>query len=91
MKKLCNKFILGLLLVTIFIVTAFSFVRLISPAAYLYSNGTNYSIIFKYNYTGTIGTNNFNCTLFIDGINSGYNKSASVNATSPTAASLFIN
>ncbi|HIH39745.1 TPA: hypothetical protein HA219_03430 [Candidatus Woesearchaeota archaeon] len=71
MKKAHNGFILGLLLITIFTMTVFSAVRLISPAQYNYTNATNHSIYFRFNYTGTIGTTQINCTLFIDSINRG--------------------
>ena len=82
MKKARNGFILGLLLVTLFTMIAFSAVRLISPAQYNYTNGTNYSISFRFNYTGTIATTKVNCTLFIDSVKRGtfnFSNAAAVN------------
>lgn len=74
MKKSQKQFVVYSVLIAVLLLSTFAIVWRGSPAPYLYSNATNHSLTFRFNYTGTIGTR-INCSVYIDGVESGYNRS----------------
>ena len=72
-KNLSVRFVFLFVVCIVLLVGTVALVRTTAPASYLYSNGTNKSLSFSYNYTGTIGTTKVNCTLYIDSIKRGTN------------------